>query len=106
MQMGIAIGGEAGYKGFEGFDLQSYERGLLDISIAPRPVFPEIRGEKATATNAFWQTWASVASSGAIPFEAFARSHGWTDEMLTEFGTQRMAQILIDQEDVISDESL
>lgn len=106
IQMGIAIGGQRGYDGYRGFDLQSYKRGLLDISIAPRPVFPEQKAEKRTETNLFWQTWAAVGASGTIPFESFARSYGWTDEQLTEFGTQKAAQILADQEDVIPDESL
>lgn len=105
MQMGIAIGGYRGYTGFDGFDLQSYERGLLDISIAARPVFSEQKVDKINQTNSFWQTWASVSTSGAIPFEAFARSYGWTDEQLTTFGTQRKAQIELEQEDVIPDES-
>ena len=106
IQMGIAIGGEKGYPGFEGFDLQSYERGLLDISIAPRPVFSEQKIDKINQTNSFWQTWSAVGASGTIPFEAFARSYGWTPEMLAEFGTQRLASIALEQEDVITNETL
>jgi len=106
MQMGIAVGGYRGYKGFEGFDLQSYGRGLLDISIAARPVFSEQKNDKIANNNSFWTTWAGVAASGTVPFEAFARSYGWTDEQLKEFGAQKAAQILLDQEDVIPTESL
>lgn len=106
LQMGIAIGGFRGYDGFEGFDLQSYARGLLDISIAARPVFSEQKIDKQNATTAFWTTWAQVSTSGAIPFEAFARSYGWSDEQLAEFGTQKMADIKLQQEDVVSNETL
>jgi hypothetical protein len=106
MQMGIAIGGYRGYAGFEGFDLQSYGRGDLDISIAARPVFSEQKNDKIANTNSFWQTWAGVSTSGTIPFESFARSYGWTDDQLKEFGAQKMAQILTEQEDVIPTETL
>jgi hypothetical protein len=104
--MGMAIGGWRRYAGYEGFDLTSYERGLLDISIAPRPVFPEQRGEKISANNSFWTTWAQVSGTGTIPFETFARSYGWTDEQLKDFGTQKAADILNQQEDVIPTEGL
>jgi hypothetical protein len=106
MQMGIAIGGYRGYSGFEGFDLQSYGRGDLDISIAARPVFSEQKNDKIANTNSFWQTWAGVSTSGTIPFESFARSYGWSDDQLKEFGTQKAAQILTEQEDVIPTETL
>lgn len=38
-QMAIAIGGLRGYEGFDDFDLESFDRGDLDHSIGPRPVF-------------------------------------------------------------------
>lgn len=105
IQMGVAVGGARRYPGFEGFDLQSYKRGLLDISIEERPVFAEQKGEQIAANNSFWQTWAAVSTSG-VSFETFARSYGWTDEQLAEYGTQRAAQILADQEDVIPADGL
>jgi hypothetical protein len=106
IQMGIAIGGMRGYAGFEGFDLGSYQRGDLDISIASRPVFSEQKAEKIANNNSFWTTWAGVSASGSVPFEAFARSYGWTDEQLKEFGTQKAADTLLQQEDVIPTETL
>lgn len=105
IQMGLAIGGMRGYKGFEGFDLQSYKNGQLDISIAARPVFPEQKSEKTTANNAFWQTWAALSASGSIPFEAFARSYGWSDAQLKDFGSQKAADILVQQQDAIPTET-
>jgi hypothetical protein len=101
MQMGIAIGGWRGYKGFDGFDLQSYENGLLDISIAPRPVFQEQRNAKQAEKMAFWTGWAQLAGTGTIAFETYARDFGWTDEQLKAYGTQKAADILAAQEDVI-----
>jgi len=84
MQMGIAIGGMRGYPGHDGFDLQSYERGQLDMSIAPRPVFPEQRYETRNAKTSFWQTWAAVANSG-VAFDVYARDYGWSDEQIAAY---------------------
>lgn len=39
LQMAIAISGEMGYDGFQGFGLDSYQNGALDFRIAQRPVF-------------------------------------------------------------------
>lgn len=113
MQMGLAIGGMRSYAGFEGFDLGSYARGDLDISIAARPVFSEQKNEKIANNNSFWTTWSTIAANNAaaspgdvIPFESFARSYGWDDTQLAEIGTQRVAKILADQEDTIPTETL
>ena len=46
LQMAIAISGDAGYEGFQGFDLGSYKAGALDFRVAQRPVFAVDRAEQ------------------------------------------------------------
>lgn len=43
------------------------------------------------------------ANEAKVPIETVLLGVGWTEEMLKNMGTQRMAQILSEQEDVISD---
>jgi len=45
-QMQIAIGGFRGYDGYDGFDLDSFEAGDLNFSVAERSVFPETTTQK------------------------------------------------------------
>lgn len=40
-QMALAIGGWRDYEGYDGFDLDSFDAGRLNFSVADRPVFPE-----------------------------------------------------------------
>lgn len=41
IQMALTIGGIAGYDGFQGFDLNSYQRGDLELNIKERPVIDD-----------------------------------------------------------------
>jgi hypothetical protein len=81
LRMGIAIGGEFGYPGYEGFDLRSYSTGELGINIAPRDVFPPTRADVLAEQQIFWQGWAGVANT-EVTFETYARSMGWSDEQI------------------------
>lgn len=102
-QMSIAIGGFRGYAGFEGYNLDSYAAGKLAHSVSERPVFPMSMAEKLSTEATIWTTAATVNrdSGGAIPVEAVLRAMGKTDEELKELGTQRMAEIKLQQEDKI-----
>jgi hypothetical protein len=55
-----------------------------------------------------WETAAAVytASGGQIPVEAVLKSFGFTEEEMTEFGTQKLAAITLEQEDVVPTEGL
>lgn len=48
----------------------------------------------------FWQAAQSAVSAG-VPLETFLRRMGWTDEDLAIMGTQKLAKIKLEQEDVI-----
>jgi hypothetical protein len=84
VQMSLAIGGMRRYPGYDGFDLQSYKNGQLDLSIAERPVFEEQASEKRAAKAQFWQGWSGVANTN-VTFETYAKSYDWTDEQIAEF---------------------
>lgn len=66
-QMAMAIAGFNGYKGFGGFDLNSFDKGLLDHSIGQMPIFAvdpldalEISKESATIIKLFTDAGASI----------------------------------------------
>jgi hypothetical protein len=52
VQMGVTIGGHNGYRGFEAFDLDSYDAGDLEFTIKPRPIFSDEldKSQKITLT--------------------------------------------------------
>lgn len=84
-QMAIAIGGFGNYEGYEGFGLESYDRGDLDHSIAERPVFEEDPLDQIEIDSAFWAAAAQAGLAG-VPIEAYLREAGWDDERIAELG--------------------
>jgi hypothetical protein len=55
-----------------------------------------------------WETAAAVytASNGQIPVEAVLKSFGFSEEEMTEFGTQKLASIALQQEDAVPETGL
>jgi hypothetical protein len=96
LRMLIAIGGDAGYPGYEGFDLTSYSKGLLDFSVGPRPVFPESEEQKTARVSAFWDGWSKLDGT-SVPFRAYALSHGWTAAQVDEYEAMSGAKKLADK---------
>jgi hypothetical protein len=86
LQMMIAIGGQYGYPGYEGFDLSSYKAGRMDFSIAERPVFPVSDSMVQKQNAAFLAAVSSAmqASQGMITFAMAAKIWGWSDEKIAE----------------------
>lgn len=99
-QMAIAIGGEKGYEGFDGYNLKSYKAGKLNHRVAIRPVFPENEDEKIARKKMIWETVGTV-SDEPIAAETILRDMGYKDDQLKEFGTQKLASIKTRQEDRI-----
>jgi hypothetical protein len=64
-QMAIAIGGEKGYPGYDGFNLQSYAQGDLQHQIAPRAVFPPDVLDDEEIRQAFWIANKLAVEAGA-----------------------------------------
>jgi len=79
-QMAIAIGGQAGYAGFEGYNLDSYKAGELDHSIAERTVFDLAPTEIADERLKFWQ--AIQAASQSVPVETALEDAGWSPDKI------------------------
>ena len=99
-QMAVAIGGMRGYRGFGGFGLDSYAAGKLDHAIGKRPVFANDPQDDVERETAFWNA-ALAATNAGLPLETFLERNGWTREELANLGTQRMAAIQLQQEDVV-----
>ncbi|OJV86974.1 MAG: hypothetical protein BGO39_28640 [Chloroflexi bacterium 54-19] len=66
---------------FNLFDLQSYERGDLDFSFAPRPLIAPTALEKAQEKQQYWAGITSETGAG-IPLEVALEDDGWTPEKL------------------------
>ncbi len=99
-QMAVAIGGEKSYKGYDGFNLQSYRAGKLDHSIAERPVFSTDPTSELERKKLLWEIVA-LANQASIAPETVLRDAGWTDKQLEDYGVQRLAAIKTKQEDIV-----
>ena len=51
----------------------------------------------------FWEA-AQAAVMAGVPLETFLLAQGWTEKQLEDMGTQRLAKIKLEQEDVIPEE--
>lgn len=91
-QMACAIGGYRAGSGAWGiltrqqqkfipFDLESYERGSLDIEIMPRPVLVPTRYERALEKQAVWNG-VGLAVKAGVPLPVVLKDEGWTDSEL------------------------
>lgn len=76
-QMAISIGGFRGYKGYQGFDLDGYEAGLLDHQIGQRAVFEVDPLDSINEDQAFW-TAAATAGQAGVPLEIYLERNGWS----------------------------
>jgi hypothetical protein len=77
--MALSIGGMRNYPGYEGFDLDSYERGDIYHQIADRPVFPLDPQDEADISAAEWQAIKTAVDAGAS-LEGVLTMRGWAEE--------------------------
>lgn len=68
---------------FTPFNLDSYERGDLDMSIMPRPLLTPTKLETAMETQAVW-TGVKLATEAGVPLELILKQEGWTDKEIAE----------------------
>jgi len=109
-QMAVAISGFRANSGawgplnrqqskFTPFDLDSYTRGDLDMTIMPRPLLVPTRGEIAEENRRFWQGVEQAAQAG-VPAEFVLREAGYTDDQFKQIETLKNAKILAQQAQV------
>jgi len=86
--MAIAIGGERGYPGYEGFNLGSFARGEMKHSIpAERPVFDTDALEEVERKQVFWNTVLSAIEK-RLPketIETMLVDLGWSVQKASKF---------------------
>lgn len=83
MQMAIAIGGMRGYPGYDGFDLSSYDRGDLDMSIPERPVYAPDPLDDIEILTAFWSGAKSARdAAGDEAFYMYLEDNGWDESKI------------------------
>jgi hypothetical protein len=73
-------------KKFLPFNLDSYERGDLEIAIMPRPLLTSTKQERANENLAVWTGVAAVVKAG-VPLELVLVEEGWTDEEIAKLQT-------------------
>jgi hypothetical protein len=83
--MAIAIGGERGYEGYEGFNLQSFKAGELDHQIpADRPIFNSDALETVDVKKTFWSIVVEAKDKG-LPVNLVLRDLGWSQSKVDAF---------------------
>ncbi len=98
-QMAVAIAGFRANSGawgslnrqqqkFTPFDLQSYDRGDLDMAIMPRPLLVPTRQEIGMENELMWKGVWYAAQSG-VPAEFVLAEAGWTDDKIQQITTAK-----------------
>lgn len=91
-QMAVAIAGFRANSGnwgtlnsqqqkFTDFNLDSYEKGDLEIAIMPRPLLNPTKMERAQENLAVW-TGVQAAATAGVPLEFVLEQEGWTEDEL------------------------
>jgi hypothetical protein len=115
-QMAVAIGGYRANSGgwgqqlspqqqkFMSFNLDSYQKGDLNMVILPRPLLTPTKTEKAQEKQMFW-TGVNLAVQAGVPLEVVLRDEGWPEERIAQLGQAKVDQIqrnqMLASEDVI-----
>jgi hypothetical protein len=68
---------------FTPFNLESYQRGDLNIDIMPRPLLTPTKLEQAQEKQALWLGVKSATDAG-VPLEMALREEGWTEKEIAE----------------------
>jgi len=78
--MAVAIGGERGYPGYEGFGLGSYSRGELEHTIpTERPIFDTDALEAVERKQIFWNVVFQAITAGVDPVMVLM-DLGWSEQ--------------------------
>ena len=78
-QMAVAIGGWRGYEGFEGFGLESYDKGELNHAIGQRPVFTNDPLDEEELEAARVKNTEGAVRSG-WPLDVYLKARDYYDE--------------------------
>lgn len=101
-QMAVAIAGFRANSGnwgplnsqqqkFKAFNLDSYERGNLDMSIMPRPLLTPTKLERAQENLAVW-TGVQAAANAGVPLELILEQEGWTPQELAKLAQAKQKE--------------
>lgn len=101
-QMAVAIAGFRANSGnwgplstqqqkFADFNLDSYERGDLELAIMPRPLLNATKMERAQENLAVWTGVAAAAKAG-VPLELVLEQEGWTEEELQKLAEAKQKE--------------
>lgn len=89
---------------FAPFDLNSYERGDLDMAIAERPLLAPTGLERAMEDQTVY-TGVKLATDAGIPLALVLRRQGWSDEDIAELdAAQREQEAQIQRDQMLAQE--
>jgi len=107
-QMAVAIAGFRANSGawgvlnrqqqkFTPFDLNSYDKGDLDMAIMPRPLLVPTRQEIGLENELMWKgVW--YAAQAGVPAEFVLREAGWTEDVIQQIVTQRALTRIVSEQ--------
>lgn len=79
--MAMALGGQAGYPGYEGFSLADYNTETVEHSIGTRPIFNVTTIDQIEEDKAFWEAAKSAKDAG-IPLHLYLEFAGWSTDRI------------------------
>ena len=91
-QMALSVGGSGGYKGYEGFSLNSYADGDLDHVIpSERRIFDTDQTEELDKKKIFWDVIVAADRQG-LPLEQILLDLGKSQDWVTKFLADKKKQ--------------
>jgi hypothetical protein len=88
MRMALAVGGEYGYPGYEGFNFGSLDDPNFEFRIGNRTVFEVDALDKIEEEQAFW-TAAGAAVTAGCPLDVYLERAGWSPEQVSKYTSAR-----------------
>jgi len=93
-QMAIGIGGWRNYPGYDGFNLESYEKKDLEHYIpATRSIFKTDQLDQIEIKQSFWTVVMDAEVNKHVPMEMVLEDLGWPKSKIVEYMSKRVEEV-------------